>query len=239
MHERSTMKPSLIQLQNDFARALREHEHQALERIKVRLGKGPSAEARIGVYRDAYWARVTNSLAEDFPVLFDHLGDDFPRAVQDYIQTQRPGFPSLAQLSQGFGHLMAQQYPEIGEQIRLDYTILLSELDSWNLTLPERRAQFLSPDQLGQSNIDDVMLHWNSSLRVCGERLVFQFRGDTAIKDASRSLLQMLHTRENLSDLNQLLARFTKLDLDGQQISSLIRFLTENELLFFMLRKKP
>lgn len=62
-----------------------------------------SLQTRVGIYQYAYWARIEESLQEDFPESEKKLGSaKFKQRIRDYLIAQPSRFASLAEVSQGF-----------------------------------------------------------------------------------------------------------------------------------------
>lgn len=94
----------LAQLQSRFKKALlstRRPSGPALRELGIRVSPEFSLSERIGVYHADYFLRISDSLAEDFPILCEHLGpEEFDRLIRDYLAHYPSRYSSLAQIGQ-------------------------------------------------------------------------------------------------------------------------------------------
>jgi len=78
------------------------HEGQAarlLPMVEARAGVGLPPERRVEVYRTMYWARLSEALASDFPLVQRLIGDElFDRVVVTHVKRHPSRSPSLALL---------------------------------------------------------------------------------------------------------------------------------------------
>jgi hypothetical protein len=74
----------------------------------VRPSSRMTAAQRLGVYRDAYFARLLECLADDYPALCALLGRNrFATVCQGYIATHAPRSATLNDYGQGFAEFCA------------------------------------------------------------------------------------------------------------------------------------
>jgi len=108
-----------------------------------------AAEVRLDVYRNAYYTRLEEALAHDFPVLLAALGDhDFGRLMAAYLRAHPSTSPTLRDL----GHalplwLRAQGKAEHADLAALEWAVL-NAFDAADATLldQEKLAQIAPED---------------------------------------------------------------------------------------------
>jgi hypothetical protein len=97
---------TLSQLQSRFKKALiaeRLPSGPSCKGLGIRVTESFSLQERIHVYHADYFLRISESLAEDFPNLFEHWGElKFNRVVRGYLKEYPSRYPSLAQVGQDF-----------------------------------------------------------------------------------------------------------------------------------------
>lgn len=87
-------------------------QRDELEQL-VRRSKNLSAEERIGIYANAYYARLLECLRESFPVLRVALGDDvFDGFAFDYLRLHPSQSYTLGRLGVGFGQFLDSTRPD-------------------------------------------------------------------------------------------------------------------------------
>lgn len=97
--------------------------------------KGPSTRerlTRLSVYADAYFIRIMESLAADFPTLYGVLGPQlFPRLTADYLMR----YPSSTANVNDIGHALARflethpfsaEFPYLADTAQLEWNVLRS-----------------------------------------------------------------------------------------------------------------
>lgn len=96
-------KLPLAELQRQFKETIK----KASVDVDDLLRPVPNREARLGVYRYAYFARILESLREDFPRVHEFIGDDkFTTIVREYVDHHPSRFWTLAEYSADFPKFM-------------------------------------------------------------------------------------------------------------------------------------
>ncbi len=91
----------LFELQSAFKRYLFAGDNEADLARLIRSGQIPPAPARLDVYRNAYYTRLQEALAHDFPVVLAVAGDAaFGRLATEYLRDHPSTHPSLRWLGQ-------------------------------------------------------------------------------------------------------------------------------------------
>ncbi len=115
---------ALSTLQNNFQNCLLQQQYEWDEVISTH--KVP-ASVRLGIYIDAYRARLTEALITHYPVLQLWLGEGIFRLLaEDYIKTHASGFRSI----RWFGHQLAAFLRSLKAE---NYIIEMAEFE-WVLT---------------------------------------------------------------------------------------------------------
>jgi len=80
------------------------------------------AEARLGIYRTAYWVRQVRALEESFPALQRHLGAErFSRAAARYVRERPSTSWALEHLAPGFCEFLeAHGEPMLAQAARIE-----------------------------------------------------------------------------------------------------------------------
>ena len=104
--------PSLRELQGDFFQAIATEPGTLSAAPALLAASAPSrtldAEARLGVYADAYFLRLREVLAEDFPRLAAMLGEEcFTALARDYLRRHRSMHPSVRHLGDALPDFVA------------------------------------------------------------------------------------------------------------------------------------
>lgn len=221
----------LRELQTLFVAAIRNENPEAVENMPIHETAQASKAVRLGVYAYAYRQRILDSLAEDFPVTFENLGENAIHTVREFVKTQRTGVPSLGEVSRLFFEFLSHARPDLKSDLSLDYAFLLAGLEDWSLKL--QSISPLTAEQLASSKPQNVRALWNHSLRVVGDTLIFQKNGLLESAPASPHVLSLLQQRKTISNLEQLLIAVEHMGLTPVQTADLVHFLTRNELLIW------
>jgi len=103
---------------------------QAALQAAIRDGADPGALLQPGpglaAYRHAYWARLRDALADNFPAVAQALGDDGFAALADaYASAQPPGEPSIRWHGHAFAEFLAHEapHPALADLARLDWAL--------------------------------------------------------------------------------------------------------------------
>src|SRR5690606_672785 len=101
----------LAELQRSFQRAVLEGDDAVLARV-ADSARVPAC-TRIGIYADAYRARLRQALASTYPRSKQFLGDDaFDAAANAYIDAQRSPYKSIRWYGEAFAQTLARTWPE-------------------------------------------------------------------------------------------------------------------------------
>lgn len=227
-----------------------------VDTLPIFEANGIRKETRVGIYRHAYWSRITDSLAEDFSKtdkLIANWPFSFEDLVHDFMTEEKNNFANLGELSKAFfiyvisTNKRMNQLP-IGEinrfvkTLRTDYACLMCSLSPWSLLFAEYTANSVAADQIAETT--NVSVVWNKSLQIFDTVLVFQKDGevttldvadrtDVASSEGLSPLFELLDSRRNIKTFDQLIDEMARLNFDEKNTHSTIQFLTENELLFF------
>ncbi|MDB5321875.1 MAG: hypothetical protein JWN40_3506 [Phycisphaerales bacterium] len=99
----------------EAAQALMKLRRSELERL-IRRSKNLSAEERLGIYANAYYARLLECLRESFPVLCKALGRElFDEFAFDYLQRFPSTSYTLSRLGDRFADFLEETRPDKGE----------------------------------------------------------------------------------------------------------------------------
>lgn len=118
---------ALAELQDAFKRYLLAGDNEPELAAGVRAACGAPAEARLDVYRNAYYVRLQEALAHDFPAVLAFLGDaEFGRVTAAYLSERPSTRPSLRWLGERFeGFLLAANAePAAADLARLEWAVL-------------------------------------------------------------------------------------------------------------------
>jgi|GEM_PF-1484202 len=107
------------------------------DELDLLAGPGPSANERFGVYRDAYFARLRDSLMEDFPRLYEAVG---PKAFASFARDYLSLYPSRSETLFDLGN---QVLAYLGDRPELDEN---SRLFALALRDTAELRSFLAPD---------------------------------------------------------------------------------------------
>lgn len=217
---------------------------------------GIRKETRVGIYRHAYWSRITDSLAADFPRTDKLLTDrnfSFEDLVHDFMTAEKNNFANLGELSKAFfiyvistnkrmNQLPIWEINRFVKTLRTDYACLMCSLSPWSLLFSEYTSGILTSEKIPVT--ENVGVVWNKSLQIFDTILVFQKnkevtvldvteRTDIASSEGLSPLFELLDMRRNIATFDQLIDEMSLLKFDEKNTHSAIQFLTENELLFF------
>jgi len=117
---------TLVELQNDFQRALFDTECKAADWISE-SARGLSARKRLDIYYNAYRFRLVDVLLDTFEHTAIYLGDDwFNQLAKDYVQSHPSTCKNIGQYGKNFPRFLAEQLPddkEISELALMDWTL--------------------------------------------------------------------------------------------------------------------
>ena len=159
------MNPALKDLQSDFKRHLMERDPAIADHV---VGSGSlGADVRLAIYGNAYYARLIETLEQDYEAIHVMLGDEeFTRLCTQYIDTYPSKFPSL----RWFGRYMAKylaehepynEHPYLQELAVFEWTFIES-FDAENATVAtEVEAAQVPPDKWPELEIKlHPSVHW-------------------------------------------------------------------------------
>lgn len=118
---------ALAELQDAFKRYLLVGDNEPELAAEVRAACGAPAEARLDVYRNAYYVRLQEALAHDFPAVLAVLGNaEFGRLTAAYLSERPSTRPSLRWLGERFADflLAANAEPAASDLARLEWAVL-------------------------------------------------------------------------------------------------------------------
>jgi hypothetical protein len=125
-------------IDSEKAQALIRMSRNELESV-IRRSKNLTAEQRIGIYANAYYARLLECLRESFPILTRALGSDtFNDFAFEYLQRYPPRSYTLNRLADRFAQFLEETRPDRpadGGELPIswpDFLIDLARLE-WNI----------------------------------------------------------------------------------------------------------
>lgn len=189
----------LLSLQEDFLAVIK--SDNPVDRVPIFEANGVLKETRIGIYRHAYWSRITDSLSADFTrtdMLLTNWPFSFEDLVHDFMTEEKNNFPSLGELSRAFfvyvistnqrmNQLPIWEINRFVKTLRTDYACLMCSLSPWSLLFSELAPNVLGVDELTARLATDtsVGVVWNSSLQIFDTVLVFQKNRDVTLLDVA------------------------------------------------------
>lgn len=116
----------LKNLQSEFKRYLYSGANEAELAEAIASTNNIDSILRLDVYRNAYYIRLQEALAHDFPVLLAVMGDEsFGREMASYLQAHPSTAPSLRYIGQYLSQWFYQHSkPELAELVKLEWAIL-------------------------------------------------------------------------------------------------------------------
>ena len=116
---------SLAELQAAFRRYLLAGDNEAALCAEVTAGRVPAA-SRLDVYRHAYYVRLQDALAHDFPALLAAAGEKkFGRLMAAYLRERPSTRPSLRWLGEPLvDWLRASNEPALADVAALEWAVL-------------------------------------------------------------------------------------------------------------------
>ncbi len=145
--------PRLIDFQRQFKTSITAEKLSKDELELVRGSKSFSRSERVEVYRYAYRARMIEALAEDFPRVRSHLGNEpFENLVMRYLQASPSIYASLSEISRDFPAFVAGEVNRdgyVGDLARFEWaTVLVSQVADEVLSGFESLANLSPAEQL-------------------------------------------------------------------------------------------
>ncbi len=160
-----------------------------------------SARERLGVYCDAYFLRILESLGSDFPTLKEFLGDkNFRHLIADYLKDHPSRFKNISLIGERLPkfvsrHPLNRKFGFLADLSRLEWEVLsclyrdrLSPLNLESLRqIPEKswpKARFILDPSVRFIELDwDVDRLWNERMLARAKKRSLK------IKKSERSLL--------------------------------------------------
>lgn len=144
-----TERQDLRQLQQQFAEYIVHGHNEALLSQQINKSHQPGSIERLTVYRNGYYVRLQDALANDFPALLAELGDTcFGKIMTAYLFDHPSGSPSLRQLGHRLSDwLKSKNHPVVWSEIAELEWAVLNAFDA-----PD--ADLLSNDHLSQIPAD-------------------------------------------------------------------------------------
>lgn len=172
-------KPSLEQLQSEFKDYLYSGANEAKLASSVASANNIDSILRLDIYRNAYYIRLQEALAHDFPILLAVMGDEaFGREMAAYLQTYPSTAPSLRYLGQHLSQWFYQHNKSgLADLVKLEWAVLkafdAADADclageSLQTVLPEQWEQLRFTFHPSVTLLDvgtNVMMIWNACLR--------------------------------------------------------------------------
>ncbi|GMR05768.1 MAG: hypothetical protein BMS9Abin25_0343 [Gammaproteobacteria bacterium] len=118
--------PGLQRLQSEFKDYLFSGRNEIELASSVASANGIDSILRLDVYRNAYYIRLQEALAHDFPVLLAVMGDQaFGREMAAYLQSYPSTTPSLRFIGQYLSQWFYQHNkPGLADLVKLEWAIL-------------------------------------------------------------------------------------------------------------------
>jgi len=118
--------PTLAQWQAGFKQYLFSGANEAVFAGQVASSNAINAIQRLDIYRNAYYIRLQEALAHDFPVLLAFMGEgDFGREMAAYIKACPSTSPSLRYIGKRLpDYLSRQGKPQLADLARLEWAVL-------------------------------------------------------------------------------------------------------------------
>lgn len=133
---------SLAQIQSGFLRYVVSGDNLAAVTDWIGPSRAASVEQRLDVYRNAYWTRLQESLARDFPALLAVAGDrQFGSLATEYLIAQPPVKPSLRSLGAELPQWLHARgcAPVLADLAALEWAVL-EAFDAADATIASPRA---------------------------------------------------------------------------------------------------
>ena len=118
--------PDLAQLQAEFKHYLFSGANGAAFAPWISAGNGIDVTRRLDVYRNAYYIRLQEALAYDFPALLACMGEAvFGREMAAYLKACPSTSPSLRQLGEQLpGYLLSRHKTHWADLARVEWAVL-------------------------------------------------------------------------------------------------------------------
>jgi hypothetical protein len=156
------MSASLFEIQSKFSELLKSESLnvEAMVLIFTQSEKSNvSLQTRLDIYRYAYFERIKESLAEDFPKLRMRLGDpDFDLLIRDYLDHYPSQYPNLAQVGKNLPKFLAEssQYslePQLHELAEREWAYCLCKWSESSQPMDFSKLLKLSEEELLQQSL--------------------------------------------------------------------------------------
>ena len=117
---------TLKQLQSEFKEYLFTGSNEDELAVKIKNINNINSNLRLDIYGNAYFIRLQEALAHDFPVLLALMGDEsFGREMADYLQHYPSTNPSLRYIGQNLSLWFKKKSKyELSELAQLEWAIL-------------------------------------------------------------------------------------------------------------------
>ncbi len=221
---------SLFEIQKKIAKTIKEVSPSS-ELSSIVCEKPPiSIQDRLEIYRDAYRARMTESLAEDFPRVQENIGEnEFDQLAWSYIQEQPSRFASLAEVSQHFPKYLELISEELFELASIDWIEILSgharSMDFKN-KLSAKEIQQGVPFKLKTNPTLQSFIGKESIY------IAFQCRDEVEVKlcrDFELNFFEQMQTSSTLQELSSLIS---STNLAADEIQNLVIEWLKHEIVF-------
>lgn len=143
-------RASLAEFQGDFAGYLLTGDHEASLAGRIRGTLGISSAQRLDVYRNAYYTRLQEALAHDFPVLLAVAGDRrFGALATAYLADHPSTRPSLRWLGRDLPRWLRHHArgPLLGDVATVEWAVLHAFDAADAPAMPAADLARLAPDR--------------------------------------------------------------------------------------------
>lgn len=209
--------------------------------VPVRGGGRLSPKAALAVYRDGYFARLTEALGETYEGTWSVLGDEgFFAACRDYIVKNKSSFYNLSDYGRDFGRsLKSREFPFLGELADFEWSFknLFHEKQHGHADLtkaaPESALAFGKAVVLRRHKFSVYSVWKKRKSRAALPRsawdkpeqlLLYKRNGDIFVKTVPTEEFRVL---ERLSNNSSLAAALFAIKLDPRRASELFSMISE------------
>lgn len=207
-----TSKPSLSEIQARFAKILNAPDldiESGAEIFASSKNEAASLETRLDIYHYAYFARIEESLAADFPKLKAELGDEeFSELVREYLSKYPSQYPGLAQVGKDLPTFLAETHPysEHGEWSELAKKEWAQCLCQWSEN--SRPADFSKLLELSENEQLNQKLVLAPSTQIVASQVYFKVNHQVKTIELTPSMEKLLgeiQKGRNLGELTKFL----------------------------------
>jgi hypothetical protein len=219
---------NLFEIQKIMAKAIQRSFFGELANIVCE--KPPiSIQKRLGIYRDAYEIRMTESMRDDFSRVEEKIGDEeFKRLAQIYIGKYPSRYTSLAEVSKHFPEFLCEISNELYELASLDWieiqTHYAREIGSGSLLTAQEIASG-TPFQL----IRNPTLYTFKGAEIS---ISFRSAEEIFVKTITQSEFEILELLKRPLMVDQFTADLEKIETSTLDVQMLISSWIKDEIIF-------